>query len=150
MMASFWKRAVIGALLAMLIAAAAGFLALKMLEAKIAKRFTAPRFHQALPQGDNSQADSDFPYSTLDGQVRHLSGLKGKVAFLNFWGTWCIQCIAEMPTIQKLYDNFQSDPDIAFIIASRLDSPGRVRWYAKQGRYDLPFYTVRDSDIRQR
>ncbi|MFZ3200850.1 MAG: TlpA disulfide reductase family protein [Candidatus Acidiferrales bacterium] len=137
----------IGLLAAILLAAVAGFFTLKILEAKISRRFTAPQFHQALLYGAEPQADYDFQYSTLDGQVRRLSQLKGKVVFVNFWGTWCIQCIAEMPTIQTLYNSFRNDPAIAFVIASRLDPPGRVRWYAKHGHYDLPFYTVRDPDI---
>lgn len=146
-MKAHWKWLLFGSLVAISLAAAAGFFALRILEARISRKFTAPQLHQALPRSANSLADYDFPYSTLDGQVLHLSQLKGKVVFVNFWGTWCIQCIAEMPTIQKLYDNLRNDPRIAFVIASRLDPPRRVRWYAKRGHYDLPFYTVRDSDI---
>lgn len=147
-MAKFpWKRLAIGLLASIVLACVAAFFAFRMLEAKIAQRFIAPQFHQALPQETAPQADYDFAYTTLDGEVRHLSQLKGKTVFVNFWGTWCLQCIAEMPTIQKLYNNFRSDPAIAFIIASRLDPPGRIRWYAREGHYDLPFSIVRDSDI---
>ena len=34
----------------------------------------------------------------------NLKDFKGKVVFLNFWGTWCPPCRQEWPTIQKLYD----------------------------------------------
>jgi thiol-disulfide isomerase/thioredoxin len=44
----------------------------------------------------------DLSFQTLDGQERHLSDYKGKVVFLDLWGTWCIQCVAEMPTVQAL------------------------------------------------
>lgn len=77
----------------------------------------------------------------------HSSELRGKVVFVNFWATWCIRCVAEMPTIQKLYDSLKNDPSVVFVIASRLDTPARVRLYAKYGHYDVPFFTVKDSDI---
>jgi len=34
----------------------------------------------------------------------NLADFKGKVVFLNFWGTWCPPCRAEYPSIQKLYE----------------------------------------------
>lgn len=89
----------------------------------------------------------NFRYSTLDGQSRYISGLKGKVAFVNFWGTWCIPCVAEMPTIQKLYDNYKNDTTVTFIIASRQDDADKIRAFAAKHNYTLPFYMVNDTDI---
>lgn len=76
-----------------------------------------------------------------------LSETKGKVVFVDLWGTWCIQCVAEMPTVQKLCDHYRNDPDVAFLIISRLDSPATVRRYARFHHYDLPFYTMDDDSI---
>ena len=45
-----------------------------------------------------------------------LEDLKGKVVFINFWATWCSPCIAEMPTIQSLYENFKNDDEVKFVI----------------------------------
>ena len=46
----------------------------------------------------------DLAFQTLDGHERHLSEYRGKVVFLDLWGTWCIQCVAEMPRVQALYN----------------------------------------------
>lgn len=89
----------------------------------------------------------DFPFRTLDGGIRHLSELRGKVVFLDLWGTWCIQCIAEMPTVQALYTHYRQDPSVVFLIVSRLDSPEAVRRYKHHNHFDLPFYTTEDADI---
>lgn len=89
----------------------------------------------------------DFPFKTLAGEPRRLADFKGKTVFLDLWGTWCIQCVAEMPTVQNLYDHYRNSPDVVFLIVSRLDSPAKVRLYAAQNGYDLPFYVMEDSDI---
>lgn len=89
----------------------------------------------------------DFAFRTLDGDTKRLSDFKGKTVFVDLWGTWCIQCVAEMPTVQKLYDHYKKQPDIAFLVVSRLDSPAKVHLYAGANHYTLPFYTMEDADI---
>ncbi len=54
-----------------------------------------------------------------DGEGNRIdaANLQGKVVFINFWATWCPPCIAEMPSINKLYDAFRDHEDIVFILA---------------------------------
>jgi thiol-disulfide isomerase/thioredoxin len=92
---------------------------------------------------------SDLVYRTLDGEQQRLSAEKGQVVFLDLWGTWCVQCVAEMPAVQKLYDHYKGDPRVKFLIVSRLDSPSSVRSYARRNHFDLPFYITQDEDIPQ-
>lgn len=145
--AMVWRRVLQWSLATALILTVAGVLVFKLIEAKIVQSFSAPQLTQSVPQQIKPLANYDFPYMTLDGQARTLSQLKGKVVFVNFWGTWCIRCVAEMPMIQKFYDHFRGDPGVAFVIASRLDPSWRIRLYARHYQYDLPFYLVRDADI---
>ncbi|QHJ69880.1 peroxiredoxin family protein [Planococcus halotolerans] len=51
------------------------------------------------------QTAPDFTLETLDGEQARLSDFRGKTVFVNFWATWCPPCRAEMPDMQKLYDN---------------------------------------------
>ncbi len=90
---------------------------------------------------------ADLTFQTLDGQIRHLTDFKGKVVFLDLWGTWCIQCVAEMPTVQALYSHFRNDPEVVFLIVSRMDTPQAVERYAHRNGFTLPFYVTRDADI---
>jgi cytochrome c-type biogenesis protein len=60
---------------------------------------------------------ADFTLHDQYGETHSLSDYRGKTVFLNFWATWCNPCVAEMPDIQKLYEEFESgvnaddDPD---------------------------------------
>lgn len=50
------------------------------------------------------------------GNVHNLEDYKGKVIFLNFWATWCPPCRAEMPEIQKLYEEYSAKEDSDVVI----------------------------------
>jgi len=50
-----------------------------------------------------------------------MKGLKGKVVVIDFWATWCGPCVAEMPTMKRLYAEYK-DQGVEFIGVS-LDQP---------------------------
>jgi thiol-disulfide isomerase/thioredoxin len=137
----FWKGFWVGVLSCIGLAILGTFGFYKYAEHLVAKRLKAPEVPAELKE------NYDFKYTTLDGENRRLSELRGKVVFVNFWGTWCLPCVAEMPTVQKLYDHFKGDSGVVFIIASRQDAPDKIRSFAKKHSYDLPFYTLKDEDI---
>jgi thiol-disulfide isomerase/thioredoxin len=123
------------------LAACTGLLFFKFVQHRIAANIQPP--HLKL----QPEPASDLLYRTLDGQQQHLSSTKGQVVFLDLWGTWCVQCVAEMPKVPKLYDHYKDDPQVKFLIVSRLDSPSTVRSYARRNHLDLPFYITRDEEI---
>lgn len=49
------------------------------------------------------------------GESLNLQEMEGKVVFINFWATWCPPCIAEMPSIQVLYDKFKLDDEVLIL-----------------------------------
>lgn len=58
----------------------------------------------------------DFELEDQYGNVHKLEDYKGKTIFLNFWATWCPPCKAEMPDIQKLYENSPTEGEDAVIV----------------------------------
>lgn len=121
------------------LAALAGFALLHLVRARVESH--APHLI-----ADNLP-ETDFTFRTLDGQPKRLSDFRGKAVFLDLWGTWCVQCVAEMPTVQRLYDHYRNDPGVAFLIVSRMDTPQAVERFAHRGGYSLPFYVMRDEDV---
>jgi thiol-disulfide isomerase/thioredoxin len=43
------------------------------------------------------------PITTLDGGAFDAAALSGKVVVVNFWATWCIPCIKEIPSFNKIH-----------------------------------------------
>ena len=43
-------------------------------------------------------------FTALDGREVDLEKLRGKVVLVDFWATWCVPCLSEMPKVKALYD----------------------------------------------
>jgi thiol-disulfide isomerase/thioredoxin len=74
--------------------------------------------------------------------IMHLSDFEGKPVFLNFWATWCPPCIAEMPSIQDLYDEYKDK--VAFVLISG-ESASVVEAFMEKNQYNLPVFSLKSS-----
>lgn len=66
-------------------------------------------------------AAPDFVTMLSDGNVVRLSDFRGQPVWLNFWGSWCPPCRAEMPDMQAAYE--QLAPRGLVMLAVSLDEP---------------------------
>ncbi|QEC52566.1 TlpA disulfide reductase family protein [Anseongella ginsenosidimutans] len=80
-------------------------------------------------------------FKSAEGELIDLSRQQGKVVFINFWATWCPPCIAEMPSIQKLYSAFKDDEKFLFLMVDVDNKPERSLKFMQKGDYDLPVHT---------
>ncbi|GGE98219.1 Thiol-disulfide isomerase or thioredoxin [Chishuiella changwenlii] len=62
----------------------------------------------------------------------------GEVIFLNFWGSWCPPCVAEMPTIQKLYE--AKGQKVKFVLIAIQDKPKVFNAFLEKNNYTMPVY----------
>lgn len=102
-------------------------------------------FQPDLPAKDESPAvlppAEQASFKDGEGKIINLSELKGKVVFINFWATWCPPCIAEMPSINKLYHQFKEDKNVLFLMVDLDDNYAQSSAFMKKNGYDLPVYT---------
>ncbi len=80
-------------------------------------------------------------FKNAQGEIISLQDLKGKVVFINFWATWCPPCQAEMPAIHTLYQRFENNPNVFFLIVSVDDSFAKAKEFIRNKNYSLPIYT---------
>src|SRR5471030_1975971 len=55
----------------------------------------------ALPTHAAMPAQPTLHVTTLDGKPYDLSAQRGKWVIINYWATWCVPCIKEMPDISN-------------------------------------------------
>lgn len=89
----------------------------------------------------------DFELTTLDGETARLSDYKGKKVILNFWASWCPPCRAEMPDMQKYYED-QADEENVEILAVNLttEDRGMDKITAFIEEFNLTFPVPMDSE----
>lgn len=82
-------------------------------------------------------AAPDFSLDDLDGNNVSLSGYRGKVVLLNFWGTFCPPCRAEMPSLNRVYLDLKKKGFV--VLGLSLDkSEGPVRNLVASNRIEFP------------
>lgn len=79
----------------------------------------------------------DWKLANYKGEEYNLAESKGKVVFVNLWATWCPPCIAEMPSMQKLYDDYNDK--ITFLFVSNEHQDKVISFFEKKG-YNLPSF----------
>lgn len=87
----------------------------------------------------NQLVPFDWQVKTLEGEVVSMADFEGRVLFINFWATWCMPCRKEMPSIQKLYDDFKDR--VVFLCISREES-GAIEKFRTEKGYTFPFYKL--------
>lgn len=87
----------------------------------------------------NQKKLSTYQWKLVDknGKTVSLEEFKGKIIFINFWATWCPPCIAEMPSMQRLYDDYQDK--IVFLFVTT-DSFERANSFLAKENLNLPVF----------
>jgi len=72
-----------------------------------------------------------------------LADYKGKVVLLNIWATWCLPCVDEMPSMEKLHLELKEE---GFeILAVSIDETGAKAVLPFMNKHKLSFPALTDT-----
>jgi peroxiredoxin len=74
----------------------------------------------------------DFELTTLTGEHLTAEGLRGKVLFLDFWGTWCPPCVASVSSLRSLSQQLKDEPFELISISTDTDERALREFIAKK------------------
>ena len=82
-----------------------------------------------------------FSFRDESGATRSTADLKGKVMFINFWATWCPPCIAEMPSLNDLYNQFREYENFVFLFINEDEDAAKAKTFLQSKGYAIPLVT---------
>lgn len=71
----------------------------------------------------------ELELTLFDGKAFRLSDLRGKVVILNFWGSWCPPCRKEMPSFQRIWEEYR-ERGVVIVGVAVLDTEEDARAFA--------------------
>jgi thiol-disulfide isomerase/thioredoxin len=84
-----------------------------------------------------------FEAETLDGETISLEALTGSIVLLDFWAGWCGPCVAELPTIIRLHEEYK-DQGVEIIGVNRDRS--HEAFVEAVERFELDYTHIFDGD----
>lgn len=82
-------------------------------------------------------------FKDLEGNEFSLRNFENKVLFINYWATWCNPCLAEMPSMAELYNQYKENNNIVFLYLSKEDADTIIDYIPKNSSLEqLPIYKI--------
>lgn len=93
---------------------------------------------------NEKQQAPQFELQNMKGEVVKLSDFSNKLVLLDFWATWCVPCLKELPHLSKLQSKYGEDIQVIAIDVDRPRSISKAKAYIKSNKFD--FITLFDSN----
>jgi peroxiredoxin len=87
----------------------------------------------------------DFELQGPDGETYRLSQWRGQPVIVNFWATWCPPCRAEMPSMQRAWEQLQNE-GVQLIAINVGEGAGEIQAFLEQAPVTFPL--PMDADMR--
>lgn len=100
------------------------------------------RYPPATP-ADDARAPA-FSMTALDGAPVSLEQYAGQWVLVNFWATWCVPCVEELPLLLE----YASARDIPLLAVNMRESPADIRVFLSSNNLDqLTVLTAPPNDV---
>jgi len=87
---------------------------------------------------------AEFSLPKLDGQALRSQELKDNIVVLDFWATWCENCVSEIPAFNKLENEYSSRGVKVIGLAVQSGWASDIQKFAKQ--YDMRYTILVGND----
>jgi cytochrome c biogenesis protein CcmG/thiol:disulfide interchange protein DsbE len=87
----------------------------------------------------------DFVLSTTDGRKISVNQLRGKAVVINFWATWCVACLEEMPLLQAATVNYPED--VVVLAVNVAEDVKKVSQFQKLNEFSFPILLDLDGKV---
>ena len=88
-----------------------------------------------------------FEISDTQGRRHRLAEAQGRWVVVNFWATWCVPCIQEIPEIAEFARAY---PRVVVIgVAMDAENPAKVKQFAQKTGHDYPLVLADDAVEKQ-
>jgi thiol-disulfide isomerase/thioredoxin len=89
-----------------------------------------------------------FSLETLEGQPVSLADFAGRPVLINLWASWCPPCRAEMPAIERVYDEFKDQGLVILAInATHQDNQNAARAFVEDLELAFPVLLDRRGEV---
>ena len=75
-------------------------------------------------------------WQTPDGKTANSENWREKVLVVNFWASWCPPCVEEMPTLDKIAQEYSAKN--VLIVGIGIDSAAKIRDFAANYKISYP------------
>jgi thiol-disulfide isomerase/thioredoxin len=89
-----------------------------------------------------------FTVTALDGSRFTLDQMNGRVVLIDFWATWCVPCLKELPHLKQIAKDFAGQPLVILSISWDEDEQTWKDFIAKNGM-TWPQYHDTDHHLGQ-
>ena len=86
----------------------------------------------------------NFSGELNDGSIINLKDYHHRFVLLNFWATWCVPCLKEMPDLEKAYQQMGSKKLIVLAVGMGEDKSSISRFAEK---HEFTFPMIADSTL---
>jgi len=100
-----------------------------------------------LEADDRKREHPEFTLTDLAGKSWTFSELRGKVALVNFWATWCPPCRKEMPDLDALYGRFAAKGFVVLGISD--EEADKVAPFIREHKVSFPVLLDPKSKVHE-
>ncbi len=94
---------------------------------------------QSLVQADPVK----FSAVDINGKAFHLSDYRGKWVLVNYWATWCMPCVKELPELEAFHNRHKESKAVVLGLNMESIKLNKLREFVKNKAVSYPIVQVK-------